>query len=736
MILIFLFLVSFLSVVESSYFLVNILKPSKVENSILYIVLLSISQIVVIVEILSILKQMNMSNILYLNAVTYFVCYGIWRYVGRNTQKKNSDIDFKSLINKEFWHNKYINTILYIQDSSIFKAIKRDKILLVLFLFFCFSGLICLFLSLFVPSNSWDSMAYHLARIGFWIQHKSLAHFETPTIRQTAFPVNSEIMMLWSIIFLKDDLLAQFNQYLAYAGSLFLTFTFLRYLKFSTRRTLWVIFILASLPAVILESCSTQTDIVIAFLLLCSLYLFIYGAREEDNISIIFSAIAYAIALGTKNTTLFYIPAFGIVYLIVAIRKYGKTFYKPILLFLSTIIPAFIILGSYNYILNILDWGNPFGPIPFIYKHSGSFGIKSFIVNIMKYFLFFIDFTGIKYAHDLSPIIIGAKNNLFSHLGLNSADGLAYRDIVDFPNHIHENHTTYGILGLILYLPLLFRSLIIKFKQQPNDKRLYIALAGFITVLFIIMISSFMGFCYWNKRYFTTAVILSAPVFALSYSRKNNPVKVIISLIAIVYYSFVPVFNEAKPLFKVIQLFSQENYDFDAFRSEARLRLEVFFDMRSTFFYPVKFLSLVAPDFSKIGVIYAEDDWVYPYFMENPTWQITSLRYEKLLEHNNYNDYDFLVIHGKEQRIDLVDLKSVNFNYNVVGGNIMFKPSPSNKSAYYMDRSGTPVTSGIPSTMFNIIDLRLIPKNFKLIKVINLGNIHYAFFIYRKIKNA
>ncbi|MDD3014852.1 MAG: hypothetical protein PHC34_14210, partial [Candidatus Gastranaerophilales bacterium] len=336
------FLISFLGVITSSYFICSIIKSRKFENALIFYVLILISQIIITFEMLSILKQVNPAGVLITNFTIFVISLVIWNYYSR------------PLIN--------IPEFKCLKDKIKF-ALKKDKILKILLVFFIFSSLISLFLALLIPTNSGDSLTYHLARIGFWIQNGTMSHFETSSIRQLVFPINSEILILWSMVFLKRDYLAQMPEYLSYIGCLFILFSFLSYLKISTRRILWTVFILASFPAVIIESMSCQTNLIIALLLMSSLYLFIYGVKENDKKSVIFSAISYSIALGTKNTAFLFLPVFGIMYCLISFNKLKYNFYKPLLLFILSIIPACLLLGSYNYFLNGIDYGNPFGPL-------------------------------------------------------------------------------------------------------------------------------------------------------------------------------------------------------------------------------------------------------------------------------------------------------------------------------------------------------------------------------------
>jgi hypothetical protein len=71
----------------------------------------------------------------------------------------------------------------------------------------------------------------------------------------------------------------------------------------------------------------------------------------------------------------------------------------------------------------------------------------------------------------------------------------------------------------------------------------------------------------------------------------------------------------------------------------------------------VDILKLHASDNAKIGLIFSYDDLTYPFFEANPTWKISLIRMEKLLQKKNFNDYDFLVVAHKVQRCEVIVLE-------------------------------------------------------------------------------
>lgn len=711
-----LFLISIIAILTSSYFICSFLKSKKFFNSLIFYILVCISQVIITFELLSSVKQINPTGILIINAIILISTTIYWKF---NNSPLIKLPDLHPVLNK------------------IKIALKRDQILKWLFVLLIVSSLISLFLTLATPTNSADSLAYHLARIKFWLQNQSLLHYETSSIRQTAFPINSEILILWSMVFLKRDFLAQLPEYLSYIGCLVLIFNFLSYLKFSTRRTLWTILILASMPAVILESMSCQTNLIMAFLLLSSLYLFTFGVKEKQKLPLIFSAISYSIALGTKNTAFLFLPVFGIIFSSISIKENKKDFYKPLIVFILAGIPTFIILSSYNYILNFFDYGNPFSPSSFMHQHSPGFTTKGFITNIIKYLFVFIDFTGLKNLEWTNSLLLSFKDNFLHLLGLNTKDGLAFNDLRQMNYLIHENYSMYGLLGFILYLPLVIKAIFSK-NNLNKDKKFYIKLSGYIFIGFLISISALMGFCLWFNRFFLTAIVLSAPIFVYSYSKENTTLKITITIIAGLNLIFIPVFNQSKPLLPVISGITKYNYT--EFRNELRLRSDKNINKNIHVSQLIKYLRKEAPNNSKIALVSFTEEFFYPLFEENLTWKIYPLRYDLFYKRKNYNDYDFIILPDKEQRITVPFKGKINYKYSIKDNQIIYNDyNPKEPFIIYNDKNIKPIDSGTPETMSVLINLSEIPANFKLVKTFstqyedktNLDK-NFTYYVYKK----
>ena len=87
-------------------------------------------------------------------------------------------------------------------------------------LILCIILLPLLFLSVYVAPNNFDSHAYHMNRIVYWIASGNLNHYPTQHIQQLYLNVFAEYLVLDSILLAHTDHVAGLIQYTAFIGSL------------------------------------------------------------------------------------------------------------------------------------------------------------------------------------------------------------------------------------------------------------------------------------------------------------------------------------------------------------------------------------------------------------------------------------------------------------------------------------------------------------------------------------
>jgi len=159
----------------------------------------------------------------------------------------------------------------------------------------------------YAPSN-WDSMTYHLARVAHWIQHGSVAPYETGIHRQSLYPPGAEYVLLLLQATADSDRLAnglQFVSWLIVAGS---AAPLARLAGAPRAVASWAGPIVASAPMLVLQATSTQNDLVAAVLVLAAVAASLPFLHRRPR-----PTLADALVLATIITAAFLVKASAIV---------------------------------------------------------------------------------------------------------------------------------------------------------------------------------------------------------------------------------------------------------------------------------------------------------------------------------------------------------------------------------------------------------------------------------------
>src|SRR5581483_5304445 len=131
-------------------------------------------------------------------------------------------------------------------------------------------------IALLTPSTNVDSLTYHMARVMHWIQNQSVAHYPTNMDAQLQMGPWSGFVQAHLWLLRGNDGFANLVQWCALAGSV-VAATFLTRLLLpaempvgtAPRAQALAAVLVATMPIAIVESISTQTDLVTGFWLLC-----------------------------------------------------------------------------------------------------------------------------------------------------------------------------------------------------------------------------------------------------------------------------------------------------------------------------------------------------------------------------------------------------------------------------------------------------------------------------------
>ena len=154
-----------------------------------------------------------------------------------------------------------------------------------------------LLLAIFIPPNNWDSVAYHLPRVEHWIQNKNIYPYSTNIIRQVLTSPLSEYMIANFQILSNTDAFGNLVQFSSLIFILFSGTLIFSLLKIGMKGQLFLLLALLSLPMMLFQATTTQTDLLASFFFL-SFILFTLLLESENNYKTNFIFLALSLTLG------------------------------------------------------------------------------------------------------------------------------------------------------------------------------------------------------------------------------------------------------------------------------------------------------------------------------------------------------------------------------------------------------------------------------------------------------
>lgn len=658
----FLFLISLLLVFSFAFFAANIIECKNVIRNLIYIFLCVFANIVFTFEVLSLFSKISIGGVLLLNALFAGIVFVVWLLRGRPLVTFN----IKSFLRK------------------LTIALRLDKFLFFLLIGVLFLLVTSVFLGWIFPADDAASLFYHVVRSVFWLEHGSFNHFNISDARNLCFPINSEILYTWVMLFLRKNVylnLFSVGFYIAYVVALY---GILAKLTSALRPKLWVIFIVSSFTAVITYLSSTETNIIIAALFAAAIYLMMSIENDKSDAAIYMSSLAVALAIGVKTSALFLLPAVFVWYIAAGGRASSNNLQKTIVKFVFFLALNILLFSVYNYILNFMNYGNFFSVKSLSYSHQNQFGFEGFLFNFLNYLVMMFNFSELDKFYNLSVVIFEVKKylfNVFSNPLL-----LGHYSNESYYNFIGAGKSGLGLLGVILFLPCLVYSFVRLFFTQ-NKKEFLIASFSIIYIVAFICMTDSLVYMSFNIRFIVTFVLVSAPVIYFSYRKKSTIYKIIVSFFALFSFFYISLNITNMNVFPTIKYF-QNGGSIRYFRSYVKCS-GLSFDMKNPHVNPYcKIRDYIKSQGKQNKFLYFSQEGEGLLFIKELYFEGYSVDVDLIENSHNidFSKYDFVITLENRQSSNLFrhvdDIKGASFsndgiycNYNDISGRIILQNS-------------------------------------------------------------
>jgi hypothetical protein len=207
------------------------------------------------------------------------------------------------------------------------------------------------------PPQTWDSLNYHMPRVAYWAQNRTVQHYVTGIDSQNSKPPGAEFAILHFYVLAGSDRLANFVQWLAMLGSLVGVSWVASQLGANRLGQFLTMIIAATIPTGIVQVSSTMTDYVVAFWVLCAISEVLRMFTDQSiKESVIFASLAAGLAILTKPTGVPYLLPFILMAAWALLRRLQ---FRQALLQVGVACILVLILNIGTLTRNYLLYGNP-----------------------------------------------------------------------------------------------------------------------------------------------------------------------------------------------------------------------------------------------------------------------------------------------------------------------------------------------------------------------------------------
>lgn len=440
------------------------------------------------------------------------------------------------------------------------------------------------------PPNNWDSMSYHLPRVMHWAANASVSHYPTGYDAQLYNGPFAEIALLHVYLLSGSDHLFNLVQWTASVITVLMASKVASDLGAGRDVQLLASLLAATVPLAVLESTSTQNDLVLAALLLI-LVRHLLSPGPITSRQILMAGLCAGLVLLTKSTGYLLIGPF------LALFAWKHRRERTRLLAGGVGVAAIAtVLNCGAYVRNLDRYGTPFGPRQAFELHSnGRFGWDVTVTNLFRA-------TGSAAAgpwESLNLIIGRLVDGTTRLVGSSPSDPAtilgAHSYRVSWSNNEDLASAPVHVLLVLVTLGLLWR--------RPRGPVFAFAMA---LLAAFVLFTSYLKWQPWLNRLDLPLLLLWCPAIAVALHRLGRAAETVGAAAVVLVAAPFLVLNATRPLVGPGSVLSQPE-------------TAVLFNARPELRTPYQQLAdvITSRGARRVGIVSGPDAWEYP------LWRLT-----------------------------------------------------------------------------------------------------------------
>lgn len=470
--------------------------------------------------------------------------------------------------------------------AAIFKTMAGSWMIWVI----AFILFVSLALAVAYPPNNYDSMTYHMARVAHWQQNQNVSYYQTHILRQLTSPPFAEWAILHLQVLTDSDRLANAVQLFFFAGCLINVSLITKEFGGNARTQILSALITCLLPMAILQSHTTQNDIVVAFFVTAFVYFSIRIIRSMSYSLLAWAGMALGLAFLSKGTGLLFTCLFCgwfILSLLRDVRMPLKYIVKKAALF-SCIFWIASIINAGQFYRNTFFAGSMMG------NASDGTTNQSFDArNVM--------WVGVKNFFNHMPVTTGIKKRLVSQAdrwGIDANDGRYNMMSTNWMVEGFSFHEDYAqnfvhAILILIAIPLFFLSRR-TYNRPPNLYFLFVCTICVTALLYCALLK----WQPWSNRLQISLFFLFSVFLAFQLEQVNKWIR-LASLSAMMVYAVPSLLqSERHPVLPISHSIFNHPYDYFIYH-KGMLECKDYLEHRPH---------------TKLGIIIGSDTWDYPYY--------------------------------------------------------------------------------------------------------------------------